>query len=37
VGSQPITELKIRERKYKAVPVLKRWIDALTETPSEGI
>jgi hypothetical protein len=37
VESQRITELKIRERKYKAVPVLKRWTDALAETPSEGI
>jgi hypothetical protein len=37
VGSQLITELKIREGKYKAVPVLKEWIDALAETPSEGI
>jgi hypothetical protein len=34
VGSQLITELKISEGNYKAVPVLKRWIDALTETPS---
>jgi RecB family endonuclease NucS len=32
VGSQLITELKIREGKHKAVPVLKRWIDALAES-----
>jgi len=31
VGSQLITELKIREGKYKAVHVLKRQIDALVE------
>jgi hypothetical protein len=35
--SQLITELKIRERKYKAVRVPKRWIDALAETLSEAI
>jgi hypothetical protein len=37
VRSQLITELKIRERKYKAVPVPKRWIDAVAETSSEAI
>jgi hypothetical protein len=37
VGSQLITELKLREGKYKAVPVLKRQSDELEETPSEGI
>jgi hypothetical protein len=37
VGVQLITELKIREGKYKEVPVLKRWIDALAVTPSEAI
>jgi len=37
VESQLTTVPKIRERKYKAVPVHKRWIDALAETPSEGI
>jgi len=31
VGSQLITELKIREEKYKAIPVLKRQIGALVE------
>jgi len=37
VRSQLTTELKVREGKYKAILVLKRWIDALAETPSEGI
>jgi len=35
--SQLTTELKIREGKYKAIPVLKRWIDPSAETPSKGI